>query len=62
MLYRSLYRSANPTMPPNSLAQNNNAELARADQYEVATYKRVAAKLASGKQAWVYYIDARFAH
>ncbi|TMH53138.1 MAG: hypothetical protein E6H60_04520 [Betaproteobacteria bacterium] len=37
-----------------------NAELAAADQYEqVATYKRVAAMLASGKRAWVY-IDARF--
>ena len=36
------------------------AELVRADQYEVAAYKRVAAKLASGKQAWVY-VDARFA-
>jgi len=35
-------------------------ELARADQYEVAAYKRVAALLASGKEAWVY-IDARFA-
>jgi gamma-glutamylcyclotransferase (GGCT)/AIG2-like uncharacterized protein YtfP len=35
-------------------------ELARADQYEVAAYKRVAASLASGKKAWVY-VDARFA-
>jgi hypothetical protein len=34
-------------------------ELARADQYEPAGYKRVAAMLASGKQAWVY-ADARF--
>jgi gamma-glutamylcyclotransferase (GGCT)/AIG2-like uncharacterized protein YtfP len=37
-----------------------DAELARADQYEVVAYKRVAAILASGKQAWVY-VDARFA-
>jgi hypothetical protein len=37
-----------------------DAELARADKYEVAAYKRVAAILASGKQAWVY-VDARFA-
>ncbi len=36
------------------------AELASADRYEVAEYKRVAAKLASGKQAWVY-VDARLA-
>jgi len=36
-------------------------ELAAADQYErLAGYKRVAAILASGKQAWVY-VDARFA-
>jgi len=38
-----------------------DAELAAADQYEqLATYKRVAAMLASGKQAWVY-VDARSA-
>jgi gamma-glutamylcyclotransferase (GGCT)/AIG2-like uncharacterized protein YtfP len=36
-----------------------DAELAAADQYEQpAAYKRVAAVLASGKQAWVY-IHAR---
>jgi catechol 2,3-dioxygenase-like lactoylglutathione lyase family enzyme len=29
-------------------------ELARADRYEPAGYVRVSAKLASGKQAWVY--------
>ena len=33
-------------------------ELASADRYEVAEYKRVAATLASGRQAWVY-VDAR---
>jgi gamma-glutamylcyclotransferase (GGCT)/AIG2-like uncharacterized protein YtfP len=38
-----------------------DAELATADQYErIAAYKRVAATLASGKQAWVY-VDARSA-
>lgn len=38
-----------------------DAELAAADQYEErAAYKRVAAMLASGKQAWVY-VDARSA-
>jgi gamma-glutamylcyclotransferase (GGCT)/AIG2-like uncharacterized protein YtfP len=37
------------------------AELAAADQHEqLAAYKRVAAMLASGKEAWVY-IDARSA-
>jgi gamma-glutamylcyclotransferase (GGCT)/AIG2-like uncharacterized protein YtfP len=33
-------------------------ELVKADQYECAPYERVAAMLASGKQAWVY-ADAR---
>jgi hypothetical protein len=33
-------------------------ELAMADQYEPAGYKRISARLASGKQAWVY-TDAR---
>jgi gamma-glutamylcyclotransferase (GGCT)/AIG2-like uncharacterized protein YtfP len=38
-----------------------DAELARADQYEqAAAYTRIAATLASGKQAWVY-VDARTA-
>ena len=38
-----------------------DAELAAADKYEqLAAYKRVVAKLASGKQAWVY-VDARAA-
>ena len=31
-----------------------DAELAQADGYEPAGYERVSAKLASGKQAWVY--------
>ncbi len=33
-------------------------ELAQADQYEPTGYKRIAALLASGKEAWVY-ADAR---
>lgn len=38
-----------------------DAELAAADQYEQpAAYKRIAAVLASGKQAWVY-VDAHSA-
>lgn len=38
-----------------------DAELAAADRYEeLAAYKRIAATLASGKQAWVY-VDARSA-
>jgi gamma-glutamylcyclotransferase (GGCT)/AIG2-like uncharacterized protein YtfP len=38
----------------------SDAELAAADAYEVAAYKRVLAPLASGLNAWVY-VDARFA-
>jgi hypothetical protein len=38
----------------------SDAELAQADAYEVDAYRRVAAALASGLQAWVY-VDARFA-
>ena len=34
------------------------SELASADDYEPAGYKRVPARLASGRQAWVY-ADAR---
>jgi hypothetical protein len=37
----------------------SDSELAKADQYEPAGYKRISAVLASGKQAWVY-ADARF--
>ncbi|MDO4794910.1 MAG: gamma-glutamylcyclotransferase family protein [Brachymonas sp.] len=36
----------------------SDEELARADRYEVADYRRVLAPLASGRQAWVY-VDAR---
>ena len=39
----------------------SETELASVDKYETAFfYKRVAARLASGKQAWVY-VDARSA-
>jgi gamma-glutamyl AIG2-like cyclotransferase len=37
-----------------------DAELAAADAYEVAAYKRIAVILASGLAAWVY-VDARYA-
>ena len=36
-----------------------DAELAQADEYEVAAYARVAAPLESGGTAWVY-VDARY--
>ena len=35
-------------------------EIARADEYEVSDYKRVAVLLGSGIPAWVY-VDARYA-
>ena len=34
-------------------------ELAQADEYEPAGYKRISTRLASGKEAWVY-ADARY--
>jgi hypothetical protein len=37
----------------------SDSELANADRYEPAGYKRISAMLASGKEAWVY-ADARF--
>jgi gamma-glutamylcyclotransferase (GGCT)/AIG2-like uncharacterized protein YtfP len=40
-----------------SVFEISDAELANADKYEVAAYKRVAANLASGLSAWVY-VDA----
>lgn len=39
---------------PGTVFEVTAAELAAADRYEVADYKRIAARLASGKQAWVY--------
>ena len=37
----------------------SDAELAAADRYEPAGYKRISTILASGKRAWVY-ADARY--
>jgi hypothetical protein len=37
----------------------SDGELAKADRYEPAGYKRISTVLASGRQAWVY-ADARF--
>ena len=40
---------------PGTVFEITDAELASADTFETAfSYKRVAAKLASGRQAWVY--------
>ncbi len=43
---------------PGALFEISDAELAHADAYEVASYVRVKAPLASGLEAWVY-VDAR---
>jgi Gamma-glutamyl cyclotransferase, AIG2-like len=39
---------------PGMVFEISDAELAKADRYEPARYKRISAMLASGKQAWVY--------
>lgn len=39
---------------PGTVFEISASELAAADRYEVADYKRVAVTLVSGKQAWVY--------
>lgn len=39
---------------PGTLFEITPAELAAADAYEVADYKRVAVRLKSGVEAWVY--------
>ncbi len=43
-----------------TLFEISEAELAEADRYEVAAYRRVATVMASGLTAWVY-VDRRFA-
>ena len=45
---------------PGSVFDITDAELAQADEYEVAAYRRVAVTLESGADAWVY-VDARYA-
>jgi gamma-glutamylcyclotransferase (GGCT)/AIG2-like uncharacterized protein YtfP len=54
------FNGRNDSRVSGTVFEITDAELASADQYEVAAYKRVAAVLASGKQAWVY-VDARLA-
>jgi hypothetical protein len=39
---------------PGTVFEVTDEELARADRYEPAGYERVAARLASGREAWVY--------
>ena len=43
---------------PGTVFEITPEELARADAYEVAEYKRVLVTLGSGQHAWVY-VDAR---
>jgi Gamma-glutamyl cyclotransferase, AIG2-like len=43
---------------PGTVFEISDAELAHADEYEVAAYVRVKARLTSGLEAWVY-VDAR---
>jgi gamma-glutamylcyclotransferase (GGCT)/AIG2-like uncharacterized protein YtfP len=54
------FNGRNDSRVSGTVFEISDAELARADEYEVAAYKRVAAMLASGKQAWVY-VQARSA-
>jgi gamma-glutamylcyclotransferase (GGCT)/AIG2-like uncharacterized protein YtfP len=55
------FNGSNGSRVSGTLFEITDAELAAADLYEqLAAYKRVAAMLASGKQAWVY-VDGRFA-
>ena len=49
------FNGRNDSRVSGTVFEITDAELAAADQYEqFAAYKRVAATLASGKQAWVY--------
>jgi hypothetical protein len=54
------YNGRDDSRVPGTVFEITDAELASADRYEVAAYKRVATRLASGRQAWVY-VDSRFA-
>ena len=55
------FNGRNDSRVSGAVFEITDAELAAADQYEqLAAYKRIAAMLVSGKQAWVY-VDARSA-
>jgi hypothetical protein len=43
---------------PGTVFEITDSELAMADKYEVKAYRRVSARLASGRDAWVY-VEAR---
>ena len=48
------FNGRNDSRVSGTVFEISDTELADADQYEPAGYKRVSATLASGKQAWVY--------
>jgi len=53
------FNGRNDSRVSGTVLEISEMELAQADLYEPAGYKRIFAMLASGKQAWVY-ADARF--
>ena len=52
------FNGRNDSRVSGTVFEVTDAELVNADRYEPPEFKRVAAMLASGKQAWVY-VDAR---
>ena len=52
------YNGRNESRVSGMVLEVTDAELANADRYEPAGYKRIGAKVASGQQVWVY-ADAR---
>jgi len=55
------FNGRNDSRVSGTVFEITDAELAAADDYEqLAAYKRISARLASGKQAWLY-VDARSA-
>jgi hypothetical protein len=52
------FNGRNDSRVPGTVFEVSDDELASADRYEPAGYKRIAALLASGREAWVY-ADAR---
>ena len=53
------YNGRDDSRVPGTVLELTDDELAQADAYEPAGYRRVSGTLASGKEAWVY-ADARF--
>ena len=52
------YNGREESRVPGVAFEINEAELAEVDHYEAASfYRRIAVRLASGRQAWVYFHD-----